>query len=622
MKCKFAQLILLSTFFVFTSSVFAQEPDFVLSKNHYFSRSNQKDGMFIIGQTQSTPKHTSENAGRYVKLNDKELVWRYEIYAPDAAGTIVYFDKLVLPKGASMYLRSLESNKISGPFFADDILTEQFATGIVAGERSVLEVHFPNGVTDNFFADISEVAYLGNNAISNAQKSLGEYGTSDACQVNVNCPEGNSWANQKRAVVKIVVKDGPNIGLCSGALVNNTAEDCKNYVLTAQHCGAGASEANFSQWGFYFNFQTPSCLTPNIGTVPTIDDQYQTGAIFRASSGNTSNINTSDFLLIELIKPIPASYNVHYAGWNKQNVGSNSGVGIHHPSGDVKKISTYTTSLGSTSWSGTPNTHWAVKWAATTNGHGVTEGGSSGSPLFDANGRIIGDLSGGGSFCSNTNGLDAYGKFAYSWSSAGSNADRQLKPWLDPNNLNPNTLNGRDACSSALPPEVDFTSDQNWITPNTLVKFVSTATNHPTNYSWSITPANGWFYSLGNASSQYVGIRFVNYGCYTISLTASNAAGSDTETKTSYICVGNTGLEDAVNSGFALYPNPVQDYLNIIAPELWKGNYSIMNVSGQILEDRAFVNSQISTQNLKPGIYYIKMYNSDGFKIIPFVKAN
>lgn len=622
MKCKFVLLILFSALFVFTSSVFAQEPDFVLSKNNHFSKSNAKDGMYIIGQTQATPKHTSENAGRYIKLNDNELVWRYEIYAPDAAGTIVYFDKLVLPAGATMYLRSLESNKISGPFFADDIVSDQFATGIVAGERSVLEVHFSNSIIDNFFADISEVAYLGLNALSVFEKSLDDFGSSDPCQVNVNCPEGNSWSNQKRSVVKIIVKDGPNVGLCTGALVNNTAENCKNYVLTAQHCGAGATEANFSQWGFYFNFQSPSCLTPNVSTVSTIDDQYLTGAIFRAASGNNSNINTSDFLLVELMKPIPGSFNPHYAGWNKQNVGSNSGVGIHHPSGDIKKISTYTTSLSSTSWTSTPNTHWAVKWAATTNGHGVTEGGSSGSPLFDANGRIIGDLSGGGSFCSNTSGLDAYGKFAFSWSSAGTTADRQLKPWLDPTNSNPNTLNGRDGCSSALPPEVDFTADQNWVTPNTLVKFISTATNFPTSYTWSVSPSNGWFYSLGNSSSQYVGIRFVNFGCYTITLTASNAAGSDTETKTSYICVSSAGVQVSDNSGFGIYPNPVTDHINVLTPELWKGNYSIMNVSGQILEDRAFVNSQISTQNLKPGIYYIKMYNSDGFKIIPFVKAN
>ena len=104
--------------------------------------------------------------------------------------------------------------------------------------------------------------------------------------------------------------------------------------------------------------------------------------------------------------------------WNKANVGSPSGVSTHHPSGDVKKISTYTSTLLSTNWSGsTPGTHWRVVWSGTTSGHGVTEGGSSGSPIWDADGYHVGQLTGGGSFCTATSQPDAYGKMSYNWDS-------------------------------------------------------------------------------------------------------------------------------------------------------------------------------------------------------------
>ena len=118
---------------------------------------------------------------------------------------------------------------------------------------------------------------------------------------------------------------------------------------------------------------------------------------------------------------------------------------IYHPNGDIKKISTYqnTLSLGY-------STHWSVRWVETDNGYGVTEGGSSGSPLFNNNGKIIGTLTGGGSDCSATDQRDYYGKFSYHWASNGTTSDKQLKPWLDPNNTNPTEINGRGACGSDI----------------------------------------------------------------------------------------------------------------------------------------------------------------------------
>ena len=88
--------------------------------------------------------------------------------------------------------------------------------------------------------------------------------------------------------------------------------------------------------------------------------------------------------------------------------------------------------------------HWGVDWVSTANGHGVTEGGSSGAPLFDNAGRIVGTLTGGGSFCSqvpNTD-TDAYGKVSYHWTNNPNAANEKLGVWLDPGNTGTLTFDG------------------------------------------------------------------------------------------------------------------------------------------------------------------------------------
>jgi hypothetical protein len=77
----------------------------------------------------------------------------------------------------------------------------------------------------------------------------------------------------------------------------------------------------------------------------------------------------------------------------------------------------------------------------------VTEGGSSGSPLFNNDGRIIGTLTGGYSACDSSgvvgpNKPDYFGKFSYHWESNGTADTCQLKPWLDPDNTGITFMDG------------------------------------------------------------------------------------------------------------------------------------------------------------------------------------
>ena len=194
------------------------------------------------------------------------------------------------------------------------------------------------------------------------------------------------------------------------------------------------SAGNMNQWKFYFGYEAPNCNNPN--TAGTLDDYYINGCVRLSDSNDGGGNSGSDFLLVQMgtlnnesqtVNSLKSNnFNAYWNGWDANNTTSNSGCSMHHPSGDIKKISTYTSNLNTSGWNGNGvQSHWRVFWTSNSNGHGVTEGGSSGSPIFRSNGRIMGTLTGGGSYCNQTNAPDYYGKVSH-WSSNG-NANEKLK---------------------------------------------------------------------------------------------------------------------------------------------------------------------------------------------------
>lgn len=411
-----------------------------------------------------------------------------------AKAIALYFRDLQIPVGDTLWIQGGEHVQVVTATHSAAV----FATVLWTSDTIRLTYQQRKQHGEEAHVELSDVHYVYRTA------SQRDFGDSDFCQVNVACTEGDNWGDAADAVVRILVRDGNDSYWCSGAMINNVREDCTPYLLTAEHCSVSPTPNELSQWIFYFKYQSNDCNNP--AQEGMLGNNYLTGASVVAQSNDNGGDFGSDFMLLELTSPLQPHFEVYLAGWDVQNQPPQSGVGIHHPNGDIKKISTYQQSANTTSFGGVaPNTHWGVTWAATANGHGVTESGSSGSPLYDGTGRIVGTLTGGSSFCTFTGGVDEYGKMSYHWESNGTVPAEQLKPWLDPDNTGALTLDGvsHAACLVSTKAIIPTDVPAFWLSPNPATDQVQV--------SWSSSVTTGWI-QLHDASGRLLLAQSIENG--------------------------------------------------------------------------------------------------------------
>ena len=224
---------------------------------------------------------------------------------------------------------------------------------------------------------------------------------------------------------------------------------------------------------FYFGYQASSCNGSDGPTSRSITG-YE---ILAKWDGN----NGSDFCLLRMGRNIPVGYRAYYAGWDRNNVSNVSGAAcIHHPGGDIKKISFPQTVTRES------NHLFKATWYAGNENKGVTEQGSSGSGLFNADGLVIGQLYGGYSGCNyiynNTDNLwDYYGRLYSSWQGGGTSSSR-LSDWLDPDGTGVTTLDGIDYSDDAAIGSVELPSVKVYPNPSNGMVHVDVAELGDANY--------------------------------------------------------------------------------------------------------------------------------------------
>lgn len=363
----------------------------------------------------------------------KENIWKLEVSVPLSKGFYVSLEDFYLPKGTQLFaynknnfnnaiVFSHEDNPNGGPYSIEDLI----------GDNVVLEYVASKNITEKPRIQLSDIGYK----YSDETGSITTFGASASCMININCTQGASWQTQKKGVVRLRMRktgDSYNSGsLCSGTLINNTNNDRTPYILTAYHCLENVDITNSDNFSVFFDYESPTC--ENSGTSPAY--KFHRGANVLVANPISGG---SDGVLLQMTGTIPDDWDVYFNGWDRSNTNnSSSGAVIHHPEGDVKKITLYNKAPTSGQWDATSpaGSFWIVSYS-----EGSTQGGSSGSSIFNQNGLVIGTLTGGNSSCSLPTASDFYGKMAYHWDKA-TDESLHMSKYLDPINTGQTALAG------------------------------------------------------------------------------------------------------------------------------------------------------------------------------------
>lgn len=366
---------------------------------------------------------TPENSGEWLQGENGYAVWKITIRSAGAKSLNIIFDEFNLSETARIFLYSEKENHILGAFTSfNNKLSGKFAVSPVLGDEITVQYEIPGNEIQNKPFRITHVNhdYIGI-LKAGGRRPLDKL--AGACNIDVNCDDWDEWNDAQNAVCRMIVN---GVEVCTGVLVNNTAENQKPYILSAAHC--------YDRWiyaettVYAFNYESPFCAPLDGDPLNTIS-----GAKMKAQ------FDSLDFALAELSVIPPPDFRPYYAGWNRSSSLPSPTVTIHHPQGDIKKLA-HDAEVPSIASFGNSYTKNGFLKIARWNG-GVTEAGSSGGPLFDANKNVIGTLTGGEATCKNPVN-DYFNRFTLSWDYK-VDSTKQLKYWLDPVKSGVQILNGK-----------------------------------------------------------------------------------------------------------------------------------------------------------------------------------
>ena len=369
------------------------------------------------------------NSGQWYLNNSGYNVWKIVIRSEGAYSLNLIFKDFELPVGARLFLFNEAEEHYLGAFTSvNNKRTKKFAVSPVAGEEITVQYEVPSelGTPTSFTIYRVNHDFLG--ILKSDRRPLDK--VAGSCNIDVNCEIGDRYDEVKNAVCRMIVptKDGAEV--CSGTLLNNTAEDQKPYILSAGHC---YDKWEYAETAVYtFNYESPYCAPLDGDPVNSIS-----GAAMKAHH------DSLDFALVELSTVPPPEYRPYYAGWSHSAILPDSTVSIHHPWGDVKKIAIDNNPPVKSSFGNKPppeyikNAFLNVKeWDG-----GVTENGSSGGGLFNTKGQLIGTLTGGAAICADPVN-DYFASFEVYWDYR-SDSTKQVKYWLDPLNQGISNIDGK-----------------------------------------------------------------------------------------------------------------------------------------------------------------------------------
>jgi len=361
-------------------------------------------------------------------LFDGTLVYTITFRSPGATAMRAHVTDLALPKGSELYVYGKRGDAFgpytgAGPFDQGELWTNT-----VLGEVLTLQLEVSNPSWDKLFDSyfvVDSIGHMGEQfdlarwQAASTDKSFCTSGTgpiNEDCVENASCSSiPSAVAAAEHAIAEMLFASGGGYYICTGGLVNNSNSDGTPYFLTANHCISTSSEA--SSLETYWDFTVP-CGTTVCSYAWAGGRTSPGGSIVSASS-------TSDYTLL-LLPSVPSGR--AFLGWNATAVAYANGTGLYrisHPSGAPQAYSEHSVSTSAGTCSSWPRGNWIYSKDT----YGATEGGSSGSPVLNGSGQIVGQLSGACGYnpsdpCDDVSNATVDGAFAAYFSN--------VSPWLDP----------------------------------------------------------------------------------------------------------------------------------------------------------------------------------------------
>ena len=369
----------------------------------------------------ATPRAIGPGA---IRAEEGGFAWTGAVESPGAAALRIRFASFFLPRNAELYLYGDEGD-VFGPYTGRGIHGDgEFWSPTLLGSRVTL--HLSYGGTDTARAlqaarfVIADIGRLDDRFLSAVFGPSGEPAASNLCSFNADCVENASDASipaaiqpAQQAAARIVFVSGAYLYLCSGGLIADTdTSGARPLFLTANHCLSKRSEARSLE--AYFQFTTP------VGGSCEVNAPRTLGATVLATG------RRGDFTLLELDEQPPAGSVL--LGWSSSPVAFAGGTPlfrISHPRGAPQAYSEHVVDVSRATCQGWPRGERIYS----TDAFGATEGGSSGAPVLNAAGQIIGQLSGAcgynvGDVCDSVQNATVDGALAYYFS--------DVEPFLDP----------------------------------------------------------------------------------------------------------------------------------------------------------------------------------------------
>ncbi len=466
--------------------------------------------------------------GKRTVLDNGDKIWQLAILSQGAINMSINFSDFYLPPDTRLQLYSGNKDDLSKAYTPSDNRDDNIlGSWFISGEEIWIEYFEPAHVNKPFKIEIESIIHgyrMGavDQIFEEATRGLNDSGD---CNYDVNCSVGADFDDVKDAVKKAVALLNLGNGyLCSSVLLNNAENDKTPYLLTANHCLDGSNPA---LWSVRFNWMSPSPICGTKDDTPQVANNFTlSGVEVRAN-----NVQT-DFALVELVNPIPDSWDVAFAGWDANDEEPDFEVGIHHPNGDIMKICR--DDSGAVKENANGVAVWLIGGVSVGTGNGweigTTESGSSGSPLFDENGKVIGQLYAGQAFCNgteNNNDYDVYGRFGISWG-AGTSPEKRLMDWLDPKGTGVMSV---ETLSNLLNVVDNELVGDLQIYPNPASDFITVMNNKYPNLHYEMYDVVGKMVSKGQLQNSNNTITVVQFkeGVYFLNLTDSDTGDAITK---------------------------------------------------------------------------------------------